>query len=252
MRQFGLIGNPVAHSLSPEYFSRKWENEGIQDCDYRLFPLQSLRELPELLRTNPELRGLNVTSPFKEEVLAFADRTTEAAARIGGANVLVIRNRRITIACNTDHLGFDRILEQIRPLPEAALICGSGGAAKAVRYSLERHDVRTTVASRHSGTDRIRYDAIDTDIMQQHTLIVNATPLGMGSHIGECPPLPYQALTPNHIMADLNYLPAETLFLQKGKEMGCRCLNGLDMLHGQADAAWEIWEKATESFDIHI
>jgi shikimate dehydrogenase len=252
MRQFGLIGNPVAHSLSPEYFSRKWENEGIQDCDYRLFPLQSLRELPELLEANQGLRGLNVTSPFKQEALSVADEVDETALCIGSANVLSIDNRQRITAYNTDHIGFDRILEQIRPLPEAALICGSGGAAKAVRYSLERHGVRTTVASRHSGTDRIRYDAIDTDIMQQHTLIVNATPLGMGSHIGECPPLPYQALTPNHIMADLNYLPAETLFLQKGKEMGCRCLNGLDMLQGQADAAWEIWEKATESFNIHI
>ncbi len=252
MRQFGLIGYPVAHSLSPEYFARKWESEGIRDCVYRLFPLHSLRELPELLEANQGLRGLNVTSPFKQEAISVADEADETALCIGSANVLSIDNRQRITAYNTDHIGFDRILEQIRPLPEAALICGSGGAAKAVRYSLERHGVRTTVASRHSGTDRICYDAIDTDIMQQHTLIVNATPLGMGSLIGECPPLPYHYLTPNHIMADLNYRPAETMFLKKGKEMGCRCLNGLDMLYGQADAAWEIWKKATKTFEIHI
>jgi shikimate dehydrogenase len=185
-------------------------------------------------------------------VLSVADEADETALRIGSANVLSIDSEKRITAYNTDHIGFDRILEQIIPLPEVALICGSGGSTKAVKYSLERHGVRTTVASRHSGADRICYNAIDINIIKQYTLIVNATPLGMGSHIGECPPLPYHALSPNHILADLNYCPEETLFLKKGKERGCRCLNGLDMLHGQADAAWEIWKKATETFEIHI
>ena len=246
MRQYGLIGNPVAHSLSPDYFAGRWQQEGVTDCRYGLFPLQSLRELPALLQSHPELVGLNVTSPFKEEVLACADRTTEEAARIGGANVLVIKNRRITLACNTDHLGFDRMLEQIRPLPQAALVCGSGAAAKAVRYSLERHGVRTAIASRKNGADRICYDAIDSNILQQHQLIVNATPLGMGAFAGQMPPLPYEALTPSHLLVDLVYHPEQTAFLQTGKRKGCRTIGGLAMLQGQADAAWEIWKHETE------
>lgn len=243
MRQYGLIGNPVSHSLSPEYFARKWEHEGIRDCIYRLFPLHSLRELPELLRANPELRGLNVTSPFKQEVLAFADKADGTALGIGSANVLSIDNRQRITAYNTDHIGFDRLLEQVGPLPKAALVCGSGGAAKAVRYSLERHGVRTVTASRHSGPDRICYDAIDINIMQQHQLIVNATPLGMGSLAGHMPPLPYDALTPGHLLVDLVYNPEQTAFLQTGKRKGCRTVGGLAMLYGQAEAAWDIWKK---------
>ena len=243
MRQYGLIGNPVKHSLSPYFFARKWESEGIRDCSYRLFPLHSLRELPELLHSNPELRGLNVTSPFKQEVLALADKADETATRIGSANVLSIDSRQRITAYNTDHLGFDRILEQIGTLPKAALVCGSGGAAKAVRYSLERHGVKTAVASRQNGADRICYDAIDISIIQQHQLIVNATPLGMGCHIGECPPLPYDALTPSHLLVDLVYNPEQTAFLQTGMRMGCRTIGGLAMLCGQAEAAWEIWKK---------
>ena len=243
MRQYGLIGNPVAHSLSPDYFAGRWQQEGVTDCRYGLFPLQSLRELPALLQSHPELVGLNVTSPFKEEVLACADRTTEEAARIGGANVLVIKTRRISLACNTDHLGFERILEQIRPLPQAALVCGTGAAARAVRFSLERHQIRTILLSRRSGPGRVAYGAVTDDLLQQHQLIVNATPLGMGSHTGECPPLPYEALTPSHLLVDLVYHPEQTAFLQTGKRKGCRTIGGLAMLQGQAEAAWEIWKK---------
>ena len=243
MRLYGLIGNPVAHSLSPDIFARKWEQEGIRDCIYRLFPLHSLRELPELLRVNPELRGLNVTSPFKQEVLALADNADKTALGIGSANLLSIDNRQRITAYNTDHIGFDRILEQAGTLPKAALVCGSGGAAKAVRYSLERHGVKTTTASRKSGADRIRYDAIDSNILQQHQLVVNATPLGMGAHTGQMPPLPYDALTPSHLLVDLVYNPEQTAFLQTGKRKGCRTIGGLAMLYGQAEAAWEIWKR---------
>lgn len=245
MRQFGLIGMPVDHSASPGYFAQKWEKEGISDCSYRLFPLHSLRELPDLLKANPELRGLNVTSPFKQEALALADEADETALRIGSANVLYIDTQQHITAYNTDHLGFDRILDQLPTLPPAALICGSGGAARAVRYSLERHGIPSILLSRHSGADRIGYEAVDSSLMQSHPLVINATPLGMGKFTGQTPPLPYECLTPAQVLVDLIYHPAETAFLQTGRRKGCRCIGGLAMLHGQADAAWELWAERT-------
>ena len=242
MPLFGLIGNPVAHSQSPDYFHQLWAKEGITDCSYRLFPIEDLRQLPALLREHPTLQGLNVTSPFKESILDYADAVDEEARRLRSANVLSIRQGKIT-AFNTDHLGFDRLLSQCPVLPPAALVCGSGGAARAVCFSLQRHGITCTVLSRTPAPGRLTYDQLSHSLLLEHRLIVNATPIGMGRLQTECPPLPYEALTMEHILIDLIYNPSETIFLKKGKEAGCVCLNGLSMLHAQADEAWKIWQR---------
>lgn len=242
MRLFGLIGYPVAHSQSPDYFHRLWEKEGITDCRYLLFPMENPEELPGLLREYPELQGLNVTSPFKESVLEQADAVDETAARLCSANVLHICRGKIT-AFNTDHLGFDRLLGKCPHLTETALICGSGGAARAVQYSLERHGIRSLMLSRKAAVGCLIYDRLSPAMLEEYPLIINATPLGMGRLSGECPPIPYEALTTEHTLIDLIYNPSETIFLKKGKAAGCFCLNGLPMLHAQADEAWKIWQR---------
>ena len=242
MRLYGLIGNPVTHSGSPDCFAEIWAREGVTDCRYALFPMESLQLLPELIRQHPSLCGLNVTSPFKRDVLSFADKVDDAAAKIGSANVLVTRKHQIT-AYNTDHIGFDRILDQLAELPPAALVCGSGGAARAVCFSLQRHGIPFLTLSRRPGTDRVTYGEVDARMLLQYPLIVNATPLGMAGLASQCPPLPYDALTHSNILADLVYNPSKTLFLKHGESKGCRCVNGLEMLHGQAEAAWKIWKN---------
>lgn len=242
MRLFGLIGNPVAHSQSPDYFQQLWTKKGITDCRYLLFSMENLNELPRLLRQYPGLQGLNVTSPFKESVLDYADAADECALRLRSANVLLLRQGKIT-AFNTDHLGFDRLLEKCPKLSGAALICGTGGAARAVCLSLERHGIQQTVLSRTSGPDRLQYAMLDGKMLQNYRFIINATPLGMGNFRTECPPLPYEAISSSHILIDLIYNPSETIFLKKGKAAGCFCLNGLPMLHAQADEAWKIWQR---------
>lgn len=242
MRLFGLIGNPVAHSQSPDYFHQKWENEGITDCRYLLFPLENIRQLPSLIQQHPELHGLNVTSPFKEKVLEYADAVDTDACRLQSANVLQIRQGKIT-AFNTDHLGFDRLLSECPQRPETALICGNGGAARAAAYSLKRHGTNSCMLSRTPAGTCLSYDMLSGEMLNNFSLIVNATPLGMGELQTECPHLPYHALHKKHILIDLIYQPAETVFLQKGKAAGCYCLNGLSMLHAQADEAWNIWKR---------
>ncbi|MBO4282664.1 MAG: shikimate dehydrogenase [Bacteroidales bacterium] len=243
MRQFGLIGNPLSHSLSPAYFSEKWKREGVEGCRYSLFPLASIAEFPLLWVQHPELKGLNVTSPYKQEVLACCDRIREDAAAIGATNVVFKdRDGRIT-ACNTDHLGFLRLLENCSlPIPQA-LVLGSGGAAKAVAYCLKQKGIPFLNVSRKARYGSLTYAEISAKVLQECPLVVNATPLGMGKWSGQCPDIPYEALSPKHILIDLIYSPEESLFLRKGREKGCETHNGLPMLHAQADASWEIWRS---------
>lgn len=242
MRLYGLIGYPLEHSLSPELFAKKWRESGVTDCRYMLFPIRTLRELPGLLQSHPELEGLNVTSPYKRQVLSVVDGADETALRIGGANVLSIGPGMRITAYNTDHTGFDRILDSFDRLPEKAIVCGTGGAARAVRYSLERHGICTTLVSRHPESGQLAYENVTPELFASCRMVVNATPLGRGSD-KRYPPLPYQSLTPEHLLVDLNYATEPSPFLLQGKPSGCRCTNGIGMLKGQADAAWEIWNR---------
>jgi shikimate dehydrogenase len=245
MRQFGLIGYPLGHSFSKAYFANKFVQEGIIDCQYDAFELEHIIDLKALLIAYPNLIGLNVTIPYKEQVLPFVDVVSPAVQSIGAANVLKINNGILT-AYNTDIIGFQQTFcSKLQSHHTAALVLGTGGASKAVQYVLQQLGIRFLVVSRNNEphTNAINYTDITKSVLQQYSIIINCTPLGMHPQITTCPPLPYEYLTPQHYLYDLVYRPAQTLFLQKGQEQGCTVLNGYDMLTIQAEASWKIWNE---------
>jgi shikimate dehydrogenase len=246
MDHYGLIGNPVSHSLSEKYFTDKFLVENVA-ARYERFLLKDIEGLTSLLSSYPRLRGLNVTSPFKTSVIAHCDALDDTAKDIGAVNTLKIFREGGKVSLtgyNTDADGFAAALLPLtgskRP---PALILGSGGAARAVAYAMAKLGIGFKVVSRLPGKGKITYEEIDAGLVATHKLIVNATPLGMISHPGEYPPIPYHRLTSGHLLFDLNYNPPETPFLLKGKRQGCRTVNGLLMLQAQAEKAWEIWQE---------
>jgi len=244
MRKFGLIGKKLGHSFSKRYFTEKFERETITDAAYELYELATIAELPQLLQVNPELVGLNVTVPYKEEVIPYLDELDEAAATIGAVNTIKITNGK-TKGYNTDFIGFKNSLEQFYPVQDRAeaLVLGTGGAAKAVCAALQNLGLNYTILSRTTKPGQLTYSDLTPELLQKYNLIINTTPLGMYPTIETCPDLPYSALTPQHYLYDLVYNPEQTLFLQKGKAAGAQTINGLEMLIGQAEAAWKIWQK---------
>lgn len=263
----GLIGYPLSHSFSKEYFRGKFDREGISGYEYELFPLENITELPSLLNRHPQLAGLNVTIPHKVNVLPYLRDLDETAAAIGAVNTIKITNRtsdttgtfqdRVLTGYNTDAYGFQTSLEPLlRSWHKKALILGTGGASRAVLYVLQRLGIDPVFVSRRPagrtseadgpsekdhGVDRITYEQLDAAIMQEYPLIVNTTPLGTYPDTERCPALPYEALSERNLLYDLVYNPAETLFMKKGKERGAATINGLEMLRLQAEKAWEIW-----------
>lgn len=245
MDHYGLIGNPVSHSLSEKYFTDKFRLLDIHAV-YERYLLSRIDMLPGLLEAYPMLRGLNVTSPFKTSVIALCDALDGTAKEIGAVNTLKIFREGGKVSLtgyNTDADGFAAALLPLtgskRP---PALILGSGGAARAVAYAMAKLGIGFKVVSRLPGQGMITYEEVDAGLVATHKLIVNATPLGMISHPGEYPPIPYHRLTSGHLLFDLNYNPPETPFLLKGKLQGSRTVNGLLMLQAQAEKAWEIWQ----------
>jgi shikimate dehydrogenase len=239
MPLLGLIGYPLSHSFSADFFARKFEQEGITDYQYRLFPITSVALLPELISAYPDLRGLNVTIPYKTSVLPYVDELSNEAREIGAVNTLKIQDGRI-YGCNTDCYGFrESLLPLLRPQPDKALVLGAGGAARAVCHVLASLGINYLQVTRNRS--ELTYADLTGDLIQEHLLIINATPLGMWPNINTCPPIPYEALTPAHVLYDLVYNPAETLFMQKGREQGAQIVNGLLMLKLQAEKSWEIW-----------
>lgn len=261
MRTYGLIGYPLSHSFSERYFSDKFAKEQIAHLyNYQLFPLSNLTELFDLLATHPNLNGLNVTIPYKQRILPLLNDIDEEAQKVGAVNCIAIAPDRSMKGYNTDIYGFERsLLSLFNPNKTSlqALLLGTGGAAKAVRYVLQKNKIAYTSASRNpednidnsnlNPSSVIGYTDIDATIIAQHLLIINTTPLGMYPDIHSSPTLPYQALTPQHLCYDLVYNPIETQFLQKARLQGARTQNGLDMLYFQAEAAWEIWKKAQKN-----
>lgn len=237
---YGIIGYPLSHSFSPGYFREKFRQLGIA-ASYDAFPLEAITALPALLEQHPALRGLNVTIPYKQAVMAWLDALDDTAAAVGAVNCIRIDNGRLK-GYNTDCIGF---LESLEPLLEAqhrqALVLGTGGAAKAVQYALQQLGIRYKLVSRSGGD--LRYSDLDAALVNDYKLIVNTTPLGMYPAVDACPELPYEALGPQHLLYDLVYNPEETLFLQKGKARGAVIKNGYDMLIGQAEAGWRIWHE---------
>ncbi len=241
MRKFGLIGYPLGHSFSGKYFRDKFERESITDCHYSNFELATISALPDIL-SDPELEGLNVTIPYKEQVIPFLDTRHPVVEETGACNCIRIEKGLLT-GYNTDVLGFEESLtEKLTATDTRALIIGTGGSSKAVAWVLAKKGIGFLFVSRNpSGTTQIGYEELDADNMRAHTLIVNTTPLGMFPHTEVCPPIPYEFIQPVHYFFDLVYNPPKTLFLQKAETAGARIKNGADMLAIQAEASWVIW-----------
>jgi shikimate dehydrogenase len=245
MKQFGLIGFPLGHSFSKKFFTEKFERENI-DARYDLYELADISEFTEL-KSKPELSGLNVTIPYKEKVMPFLDELDDTAAKIGAVNVIkFIRNndKLILKGYNSDAIGFESSLKPfLKPHHTKALILGTGGASKAIDYTLRKLGIETIFVSRTAKPGILTYSELTAETLSEYTVIVNASPVGTFPHSNECPDIPYQFLTDKHLLFDAVYNPTETLFLKKGKEKGVQGLNGEGMLIGQAMAAWEIWNK---------
>jgi len=242
MRRYGLIGYPLTHSFSQKYFTEKFAREGIKDCTYSNFPITTIDEFPGLL-VDDELRGLNVTIPYKQEVLRFLDERSDVVSAIGACNCIKIEGGRLT-GHNTDVVGFEQsLLPKLGSHHRQALVLGSGGASKAVEYVLEKLGISYRVVTRRprEACNDLGYDDVDAGMMAAYTLIVNTTPLGMYPKVDEAPELPYEAVGSRHYFFDLIYNPARTLFLSKAEERGAVVENGHEMLLLQAEESWRIW-----------
>ncbi len=243
MDLYGLIGYPLGHSFSKDYFDMKFRMEGI-DAEYRVFPIRDVAEIEVVIKDNPELRGLNVTSPYKISVMPFLQRIDEGAKRIGSVNVIKISGEGDDVELegyNTDGSGFETALLDFLPHTEfKALILGNGGAGCAVRYILDKLEIEHMTVSRNASAGMISYGELTEEIISDRKLIINTTPLGMYPDETSCTDIPYQQLGPGHYFFDLIYNPEETLFLKKGVEQGAAIENGLKMFYEQAKAAWQI------------
>lgn len=246
MDKYGLIGYPLGHSFSKSYFNEKFENEGI-NAEYINFEIPTLDSLPEILASNPELKGLNVTIPYKEKVISYLDSISPEARAIGAVNVIRVYhkgNDTYLKGFNSDVIGFTKSIEPLlERFHKKALILGTGGASKAVNFGLKSLGLETVFVSRFERPGTIQYSQITPDIIQEYNVIVNCTPCGMYPHIEECPQLPYEAMTSKNILYDLLYNPDETLFMKKGAQHGATVKNGLEMLLLQAFASWEFWHN---------
>ncbi len=248
MKKYGIIGFPLAQSASPAFFNKKFEAEGI-DAEYIPFEIESIEELPRILAENPELCGFNVTIPYKQQVMAYLERLSEGAKDIDAVNVVKVihdNNGKAHLqGFNSDVIGFTRSIEElVRGKHSKALILGTGGASKAIAYSLEQLGIEYIFVSRTSGKGKIAYSDLTKEIMESHTLIVNCTPLGMVGHgIDKCPDIPYESIGASHLLYDIVYNPENTLFLQKGAERGAAVKSGYEMWYLQALASWEIWNE---------
>jgi shikimate dehydrogenase len=241
MNLYGLIGFPLTHSFSQRYFTEKFSREGISDCRYELFPLQSIESFRDTWKNNPDLRGMNVTIPYKEKVIPFLDTCNDIVLRTGACNCIK-KSNGILAGFNTDVTGFEQVLiRHLQPRHKAALILGTGGAAKAVQYVLAENGIAFQSVSRKKSAGTITYAELDQGQMEEHLLIINTTPLGMYPKTDVAPDIPYHFLTPHHFLFDLIYNPAKTLFLLQGEARGAFIQNGAEMLEIQAEESWKIW-----------
>ncbi len=246
MDKYGLIGYPLEHSFSIGYFNEKFQSENI-DAVYENFEIASIEDLQEVLATNPELRGLNVTIPYKEKVMSYLDHITPEARAIGAVNVIQVQHKGSKIflkGFNSDVIGFTRSIEpMLERFHKKALVLGTGGAAKAVHFALKALGLEAVYVSRYERPGTIQYERITPDVIHEYNVIVNCTPLGMYPHVSDCPPLPYEAMDSHNLLYDLIYNPDQTLFMQKGAARGATVKNGLEMLLLQAFASWEFWNS---------
>lgn len=244
MDKYGLIGFPLGHSFSRNFFNEKFENEGIK-AKYINFEIPQIEDLPEILASNPELKGLNVTIPYKQKVMAYLDELSPEAKAIGAVNVIRVSHKGKDVVLkgfNSDVIGFTRSIEpMLEPAHKKALILGTGGASKAIEYGLKTLGLETLFVSRTKKENTITYEEVTPEIIKEYNVIVNCTPLGMYPKADTCPDIPYEAMDGHTILYDLIYNPDETLFLTNGDKYGATTKNGLEMLLLQAFASWEFW-----------
>jgi len=246
MKQFGLIGYPLSHSFSAQYFSEKFYRENIHDCSYELFPIQNISELELLVKNNIFIKGLNVTIPYKESIISFLTSIDNTAKEIGAVNTIrIIDNKNFILhGYNTDAFGFE---ESIKPLlkknHQKALILGTGGASKSVAYVLKKLGIEFLFVSRNKSNINsiLKYEELNKKIISSHQFIINTTPLGMFPNINEMPDIPYDLITKDHLLFDLVYNPSETLFMKNGIKKNAVVSNGMQMLYLQAERSWQIW-----------
>lgn len=246
MTTYGLIGYPIGHSFSEKFFAEKFARENI-DAKYLMLEMPSINDLMGTLDKLPDQKGFNVTIPYKQQVMPLLDEIDPEAAEVGAVNVVRVgkdaNGKRTLKGYNSDIYGF---WESIKPfikkdIHKKALILGTGGASKAVLYMLRKNGIETLFVSRSKRDGMITYEDITPAIMDEYKVIVNCSPVGMHPHVDECPAIPYECMTPDHLAFDLVYNPDVTLFLKKSAEQGAATKNGLEMLHLQAIRAWEIW-----------
>lgn len=228
----------MGHSFSKTYFTAKFETEGL-DCDYQNYDLEDISLIKQ-----SNLNGFNVTIPYKEDIITYLDKLDEVAAEVGAVNTVRVLPNGKLIGFNTDVIGFESLIPHSSLLiPHSSLILGTGGASKAVQYVLKKHGIDFQLVSRDAKKGDYTYDQLTPEIVKDHLLIINSTPVGMAPHIDALPDIPYDAITPNHTLIDLIYNPEITLFLRHGEEQGATTINGLAMLHAQAEASWKVWNS---------
>ncbi|MES1214209.1 MAG: shikimate dehydrogenase [Bacteroidota bacterium] len=244
MRLFGLIGYPLSHSFSKKYFEEKFKKEGLIDCNYELFSISSIDDLKKILQENPDLRGLNVTIPYKIQVLPWLHSQPGIPQGLEACNCIKISDGKLS-GFNTDVIGFEKsLLPLLQVHHTKALILGNGGATASVAFVLKKLNIDFDIVSRslHNGS-ALTYKDVNEEAIRNNLLIINTTPLGMYPTTDQCPDIPYQFITDKHLLYDLIYNPAKTLFLKKGEQNGATIKNGEEMLIVQAEESWRIWNS---------
>lgn len=243
-KRFGLVGRNISYSFSKGYFTDKFNNENFAGCTYENFDIPEISAFTEVIKNTSDLKGLNVTIPYKETVIPFLGKLSKKATLIGAVNTIKITKKGKLKGYNTDYYGFKKSLKPLlQPHHKKALILGTGGASKGVAFALDELDITYTFVSREAKENGIDYDRINATTFDNYQIIINATPVGTSPNTDAFPLIPYEFFTENHIAYDLIYNPAETQFLKKAKQQGAQIKNGLDMLIFQAEKAWKIWNK---------
>ena len=241
-RKYGLIGKNINYSFSKKYFNDKFLKENITNCSYENYDLQSVKDFKKIIKDNA-IKGFNVTIPYKEEIMEFINKIDPIAKKIGAINTIKIDNKNIIEGYNTDYIGFVISLKNLITNQKKALVLGTGGASKAIIFGLSSIGIESTIVSRNKREGVISYSELNKKVIEENTIIINCTPLGTFPKIQECPKIPFEFLSSNHICYDLIYNPEKTKFLLESEKMGATIINGKKMLENQANESWKIWNS---------
>lgn len=242
IENFGLIGKDISYSFSKKFFTQKFINEGLNNCSYENYDISSISKLLEVIN-DTKIKGLNVTIPYKESVIELLNHIDPIAKKIGAVNTIKIDKQNKLLGYNTDYIGFKKSLESNISNQKRALILGTGGASKAIVYALKTLNIKTLLVSRKNREECITYEDVSNQIIKDHTIIINCTPLGTYPNIEECPKIPYEYITDRHLCYDLIYNPIKTKFLILSEKKGASIINGNKMLKNQAMESWKIWNS---------